>query len=64
MITGRGGMGNHKHGVSGHATRTPGYKMQRTREANRLAEETAAKKPKPKMFSSLSEALRKRNDSP
>jgi hypothetical protein len=57
---GRGGMGSHKHGTSGHASRTPGYKMQRTREANKLAEEDAAKRPKPKMFQSISDAMKKR----
>lgn len=56
---GRRGIGNHKHGISGHAPPTPGYKMQRAREANRLAEEEAANRPKPKMFSSVSDAIKK-----
>lgn len=57
-VTGRGGMGSHKHGVSGHATRSPDYKQAQTREANRLADEANAKRLKPAMFPSLKEALR------
>lgn len=62
--SGKGGMGSHKHGTSGHATRSPGYKFQRTREANQLAEDERNKRPKPKMFSSLSEALKGHKDKP
>jgi len=30
MITGRGGMGSHKHGISGYAPRSPRYKFTQT----------------------------------
>jgi len=35
MHTGRGGMGSHKHGISGHATRSPRYKHGQQIEANK-----------------------------
>ncbi|HTV46331.1 MAG TPA: hypothetical protein VMF05_13555 [Stellaceae bacterium] len=34
MQQGRGGMGSHKHGISGHATRSPRFRL-----AQRLAAE-------------------------
>lgn len=55
---GRGGMGSHKHGVSGNAPRSPAYKQAQTREANRLADEARDKKAKPKVFRSVSDALK------
>jgi hypothetical protein len=58
MQQGRGGMGSHKHAVSGHRSPSPAYKQQRSREANRLAEEEQAKKPKAKTYASFEE-LRK-----
>lgn len=58
MQQSRGGMGSHKHGTSGHATRSPGYKQMRTREANALADEDRAKKPKPKTYVSVADAIR------
>lgn len=35
MVKGKGGIGSHKHGTSGHAPRSPRYKFQQTLEANR-----------------------------
>lgn len=32
MQQGRGGMGTHKHGISGHATKNAAYKAQSLRE--------------------------------
>lgn len=58
MQKGRGGMGSHKHFFSGKATRSPRYKQAQTREANKLAEEARAKRPKPKMFPTVQDALR------
>jgi hypothetical protein len=60
MQTGRGGMGSHKHGTHGRAPRSPGYKQTKTRESNALAEEERAKKPKPKMYTSIADVLRKK----
>jgi hypothetical protein len=57
---GCGGMGSHKHGTSGHASRSPGYKLQRTREANALIEAERDKRPRPTMFGSVADALKKR----
>jgi len=54
-------MGSHKHGTSGHAPRSPAYKQQRTREANRLAEEEKAKKPKAKTYASVKDAMKDRH---
>lgn len=36
MQQGRGGMGSHKHGTSGHATRSPRYKFMQQLEANKV----------------------------
>jgi hypothetical protein len=36
--SGRGGMGSHKHGISGKAPRSPRYKFMQTLEANRQPE--------------------------
>jgi hypothetical protein len=60
MQKGRGGMGSHKHGVSGRAPRSPAYKQQRTREANALADEEAAKKVSAKTYQTVSDALRQK----
>jgi len=42
MITGRGGMGSHKHGISGYAPRSPRYKFAQTLEAALLRRMLAA----------------------
>jgi len=34
MQIGRGGMGSHKHGISGHPSRSPRYKFMQQLEAN------------------------------
>lgn len=55
MHQGRGGMGSHKHGTSGHAPRSPRYKHQQQLEANKA-------KPKqrpPLTAKTVSEALKK-----
>jgi hypothetical protein len=50
---GRGGMGNHKHGTSGRATKSPRFRFLQKLEA-----EKDEKKPKSrKMFASLKEAF-------
>lgn len=55
---GRGGMGSHKHGISGHAPRSPGYKMQRTREANAQASADKAKRPIAVTYKTVADALK------
>lgn len=45
MQQGRGGMGMHKHGVSGYAPRSPRYKFMQTLEDNR----NRIKKPRAKL---------------
>ena len=58
MQQGRGGMGSHKHGVSGHATQSP-----RLRLAKKLAAERgeydagSARRRKPLEFDTVQEAL-------
>src|SRR5262252_9232659 len=55
MITGRGGMGSHKHGISGYAPRSPRYKFTQTLEANK---EPAARKRRPALTATtIKEAL-------
>ena len=55
---GRGGMGSHKHATSGRTPRSPGYKMQRTREANELAEAEKAKQPVAQTYATIAEAVK------
>ena len=50
-------MGTHKHGVSGHFSPSPGYKMGRARDENRLAEEQRARRPKPETFATMRELM-------
>lgn len=57
---GRGGMGAYKHGTSGRAAPSPAYKQQRTREANHLAEEQKAMKPKAKTYASIKALMKDR----
>jgi hypothetical protein len=61
MQQGRGGMGSHKHGVSGRAPRSPRYKlMQKTLEDNRRSTEETKRRLKPKMAASFEELFGKR----
>jgi hypothetical protein len=56
MITGRGGMGSHKHGISGYAPRSPRYKFTQALEANKAL---AARKRRPELTATtIKEALR------
>jgi hypothetical protein len=56
MQTGRGGMGSHKHGISGHAGPSPRAKYMRALEDNRFRE--SIKKPRAKLkYNSVSEAV-------
>ena len=59
MFSSSGGMGSHKHGVSGHASRSPRFRFMTKLEAKRDAEARAdaAKRRKPAMFGSVEEAF-------
>lgn len=58
MQQARGGMGNHKHGVSGRGGPSPKTKFMTAFEANRLAREQAALRPKPRRYGSITEMMR------
>ena len=60
MQQGRGGMGSHKHGVSGHPPRSPRYKLMQTLEDNKRRAEVHKRKPKPRMVSTIEDLFAKR----
>lgn len=55
---GRGGMGSHKHGVSGKSGPSPKTKFMTCFDANRLADQKADQRRKPRMWKSIKEALK------
>lgn len=57
MQQGRGGMGCHKHGVSGHTRLPPGLKQRLAREENKRREKTSHWQ---RMYESVSELMRER----
>jgi hypothetical protein len=59
MQQGRGGMGTHKHGISGYPTRSPRYKFMQTMADNRDRERFRPRRIKPQMFASVQEAFRR-----
>lgn len=61
MQQGRGGMGSHKHGVSGHAGLPPGLKQCLAREDNERREKTSHR---PRMYESVLELMRERRARP
>ena len=56
MYVGRGGMGSHKHGVSGYAPRSPRYKFNQQLEARR--DEEARKRRRPLNAKTVAEAMK------
>lgn len=56
MQSGRGGMGRHKHGVSGHFTVNARYKALMCRDDNR-ERSSRPRRPVPVMFATVAEAL-------
>jgi hypothetical protein len=59
MQQGRGGMGSHKHGVSGHASQSPRLRLMKKLSAERGAYEGgSARRPKRLQFETVQEALR------
>lgn len=60
MQQGRGGMGSHKHGISGYPHRSAQYKMAMARLDN--AERSMRKRVRPAMFATMQEAMRAAHD--
>jgi len=60
MQQGRGGIGSHKHGVSGRAPRSPRYKLMQTLEDNKRRAEAGKRKLKPRMVSTIEDLFAKR----
>lgn len=56
MQSGRGGMGTHKHGVSGHFTVNARYKALMCRDDNR-ERSSRPRRPVPVMFATVAEAF-------
>jgi hypothetical protein len=59
MQQGRGGMGSHKHGISGHATQSPRLRLSKKLAAERGGYDSASPgRRKPLEFETVQEALR------
>jgi hypothetical protein len=58
MIKGKGGMGMHKHGVSGINPKSPKQRLFERMEA----EKDKTKKPEPEMFSSIKDLLKNKEN--
>jgi hypothetical protein len=58
MQQGRGGMGSHKHGVSGHASQSPRLRLIKRLSAERGEYQgESRRRPKPLQFGTVQEAL-------
>jgi hypothetical protein len=59
MQQGRGGMGSHKHGVSGHATQSPRLRLSKKLAAERGEYDTASPGRRKRLeFATVQEALK------
>jgi len=59
MQQGRGGMGSHKHGASGHATQSPRLRLSKKLAAERGEYDAAPPRPRKRLeFESVQEALK------
>lgn len=59
MQQGRGGMGSHKHGVSGHASQSPRLRLMKKLAAERGEYQgRSARRGKPLEFATVQDALR------
>jgi hypothetical protein len=58
MQQGRGGMGSHKHGVSGHASQSPRLRLTKKLAAERGEYDTPARRRPPRpLFASVRDAF-------
>jgi hypothetical protein len=58
MQQGRGGMGSHKHGVSGHASQSPRLRLVQKLAAERgECDKRSRRTPRPLAFATVREAL-------
>ena len=62
MHQGRGGMGSHKHGVSGRGGSPPGLKQRLAREQNQRSKERAQmrKRRRQRMYETIRELMTRR----
>ncbi len=58
MQQGRGGMGSHKHGVSGHATQSPRLRLSKKLAAERGEYDTSRRRRTRLQFETVQEALK------
>jgi hypothetical protein len=59
MQQGRGGMGSHKHGVSGHATQSPRLRLSKKLAAERGEHDTGLSRRRKRLeFETVQEALK------
>ena len=59
MQQGRGGMGSHKHGVSGHSTQSPRLRLSKKLAAERGEFDTASTRRRQRLeFETVQEALK------
>jgi hypothetical protein len=59
MQQGRGGMGSHKHGVSGHATQSPRLRLSKKLAAERGEYDTVSARRRTRLeFETVQEALK------
>ena len=58
MQQGRGGMGSHKHGVSGHATQSPRLRLSKKLAAERGEYDTSRRRRTRLKFETVHEALK------
>jgi hypothetical protein len=60
MQRGRGGIGSHKHGVSGHPSQSPRLRLAKKLAAERGDYDNPPRRPAPLEFASVREALNTR----
>jgi hypothetical protein len=58
MQQGRGGMGSHKHGVSGHASQSPRLRLMKKLAAERGEYDGRSARPKRLQFETVQESLK------
>jgi hypothetical protein len=58
MQQGRGGMGSHKHGVSGHASQSPRLRLMKKLAVERGEDQGRSARPKGLQFDTVQEAMK------